>query len=488
MKIKSLYIGNYKKFNNFKVEFYITNENKLLYSIFEEMNITALIGENGSGKTTILSFISIVFRYLQRKQSEIPSDFILTYQINDTFVEISKVNEDVFISINEEPKLLLLEYDLKKGYSRRVSQERIKLKDTTYDNIKCYLPSIVVVSSFDIDYPNGYAWNYKGDRLLEISSGYEFQKESSLGLNISLGIFIFLRTFYASDNYFVDLFNSLGLNLSSKICAYYDHKHYDKYYDIDDDKYYEMLSKIINILKKHNISNFENIGNSILNGSYFDKYFSRDDIDLSAPYESFDLMNYLKTKSYHSEVLEILIQANLFYINDFYLKKGTFEYSMSKMSTGEKMFLCRIFFILSNIKNNSIVIIEEPEVHLNYSWIKQIISVFILLFKDYDSHFFISSHNYSFINNLMSEQILIMGDDAATSPKFNTLLCNNEELNYYVFRKSNVKNYIENYIQEILVENKVPEMKELFENLGESYTKLKLFKKLIELGEIHVEN
>lgn len=479
MKIKYLYIKNYKKFKDLELVFDTEKDNKLIKSIFNEMNVTALIGENGSGKTTILSFISIIFRYLQRKQSEIPSNFILRYQIDFNTIELSKKEENLFISINNEPKKLILEYDVKKGYIRRKNQKNIEIDDITYDDIMKYLPSKVVISSFDIDYPGGYNWNYKGHRLIEIVTGYAYQKESSIGLNISLGIFKFLKILYEGDNYLNELIKSLGLNLSDKVCAYCISETYD--YDY-------LKNELIKILERYRYNNKEEIIDSIFKNTYLNQYFTESFGNLMPPYECFNLKRFLLEKEYNSEILELLIKEKLFYINDFYIKKGDFEYSMVKMSTGEKMFLGRIFYILSNIQENSIVIIEEPEVHLNYSWVKQIISVFIKIFGTYKCHFFISSHNYSFINNLLSEQILIMNDDTPFSPEFNTLLCNNEELNYHVFKKSNVKNYIEHYIQKTLLENNLDELKILFENLGESYVKVKMFKKLVELGEIYVED
>lgn len=480
MKIKYLYIKNYKKFENFSINFGFSKNNELQNSIFKKMNITSLIGENGSGKTTILSFISIVFRYLQRKQNAIPSDFVMEYEINNIDVELSKEGENIFIAFNGEPKQLLLEYDLKKGYFYKESQREIKESSVIYDDITQYLPRIVVVSSFDIDYPNGYAWNYVGHRLVKVSSGYAFQKESSLGLDISLGIFKFMTNFYGTNKYFIELVQSLGLNLSDKVCAYQT--------DVRIENHEEIQEKIVDILDKYEVQNSNQIAKLIIEGEYFYTYFSKGDEYLVSPFELFDLHKYLDDKEYHEQILEVLIEENLFYINDFYLNKNGFEYSMSQMSTGEKVFLGRIFFILANLQDNAIVILEEPEVHLNYSWVKQIISIFIVLFNNYNSHFFISSHNYAFINNLMEDQILIMNDESVTIPPFKTLLCTNEELNHRVFYKHDVQNYIEHYIQELLIDNRNNELKKIFENLGESYTKLKLFKRLIESGDIRVED
>lgn len=71
------------------------------------------------------------------------------------------------------------------------------------------------------------------------------------------------------------------------------------------------------------------------------------------------------------------------------------------MSSGEKMFIIRILSILSEIEDNSIIIIEEPELHLNPSWTKQIVTMLHHFFNTYNVHFIISTHNYSFINTVV---------------------------------------------------------------------------------------
>lgn len=59
---------------------------------------------------------------------------------------------------------------------------------------------------------------------------------------------------------------------------------------------------------------------------------------------------------------------------------------------------------------------------MNYSWNKHLLPILSILLKEYDCHLLISSHNYSFINSLFSEQIRILEDDEIKTPEFNTFL------------------------------------------------------------------
>lgn len=96
MKILKLYIEDYKKFLNETIDFNIKHNEKYFKDIYGDINITALIGANGTGKTTILSMIAIIFRYLQRNQYLIPSNFELLYEINNNEILIEK-NVKIFL-------------------------------------------------------------------------------------------------------------------------------------------------------------------------------------------------------------------------------------------------------------------------------------------------------------------------------------------------------------------------------------------------------
>ncbi len=85
MKIFSLYIEKYMKFEKQEIKFNSENISKskedFQKELFGKMNITLFCGLNGTGKTSILSFMAKIFRYLQRFRERIPSDFKIHYSI-----------------------------------------------------------------------------------------------------------------------------------------------------------------------------------------------------------------------------------------------------------------------------------------------------------------------------------------------------------------------------------------------------------------------
>jgi len=86
MKIKSVYIENYKVLNNFKIDF--CNDNSIVNPI------TVICGINGSGKTTLLEFINEVFKKqnitLTNKESYVKIDECDLFSNNNPFLEADK--------------------------------------------------------------------------------------------------------------------------------------------------------------------------------------------------------------------------------------------------------------------------------------------------------------------------------------------------------------------------------------------------------------
>ena len=156
MKIKTLWIQKYQKYSNQQIIFCDDSKiSQLQGEIFGNMNVLLFSGENGAGKTTILSFISYIFRYLQRYRERLQSDYILSYETsinNNTFdITLKKENMDIYIFINKE-EYYIKEYKLKpnKGYYENLSISNIP--QVTYDEIKMYLPPRIFVLGFDNAY------------------------------------------------------------------------------------------------------------------------------------------------------------------------------------------------------------------------------------------------------------------------------------------------------------------------------------------------
>ena len=96
MKIFSLYIEKYMKFEKQEIKFNSENISRskedFQKELFGKMNITLFCGLNGTGKTSVLSFIAKIFRYLQRFRERIPSDFKIHYSIKKENKEYDKAD------------------------------------------------------------------------------------------------------------------------------------------------------------------------------------------------------------------------------------------------------------------------------------------------------------------------------------------------------------------------------------------------------------
>jgi len=67
--------------------------------------------------------------------------------------------------------------------------------------------------------------------------------------------------------------------------------------------------------------------------------------------------------------------------------------NLKEMSSGEQAMFDRCFSLLMLIKNNSLVLIDEPETHLHPNWIKQYVLMLSKLFSRFHAHIIIATHS-----------------------------------------------------------------------------------------------
>lgn len=87
---------------------------------------------------------------------------------------------------------------------------------------------------------------------------------------------------------------------------------------------------------------------------------------------------------------------------------GSENFPLIELSTGEISLLLRLFNIANQIKPNSIVLIDEPELHLHPNWCINYISKLKQLFNKYDSHFIIATHSPLLVANLNKEDLVVL--------------------------------------------------------------------------------
>lgn len=435
MKLRKLWIENYKKYVNRTIDFTENIEvSQLQKEIFGKMNIILFSGENGSGKSTILGFIVYIFKYIQRFREKLNSDYILEYDIEikgeNTRIVLKKNHNDIYISINGDTKYIQ-EYTIKNG-KRYIHNNIIKCEQVTLDDIRDYLPVRLFVLGNDLGFSNiDYGSRYIGERIIHSGIQMHGLIATSRGYGVSLGI-AYIYNNCIKNSVVNNILESWGFKLANYV---------DIYLNMDDDT----------IIKK---------------------YMHETDVDYN---KRFDIVQFLKENTY--EVLEKLIESQSIYINEFYIIKKDGLYPIRLMSIGEKTFLFNLFFLCSNLIDNSIVIWEEPETHLNMKWSKQMIPLLTALARNKKVQWLFSSHSTYLIKYLFQNQIIRLEDDYIGKPNFNTFLANDTEINNRLFNDNHI-NYFENRVIDIFKNADVSLKSEIFDELGESYFRFILYKSM----------
>lgn len=81
---------------------------------------------------------------------------------------------------------------------------------------------------------------------------------------------------------------------------------------------------------------------------------------------------------------------------------------LDKLSSGEFSFFTRLLEISADLENNSIVLIDEPETHLNPKWVYEFIFLLKKLFNNKNSHFIILSQSPFIVGSAAREEITIL--------------------------------------------------------------------------------
>lgn len=88
------------------------------------------------------------------------------------------------------------------------------------------------------------------------------------------------------------------------------------------------------------------------------------------------------------------------------------SYSLTDLSSGELGTLIRLTKLVSEVKQNSIVLIDEPELHLHPSWMVSYIPRLKKLFDNYNCHFIIATHSPLLVSNLHKDDVIVLQKDS----------------------------------------------------------------------------
>ena len=160
---------------------------------------------------------------------------------------------------------------------------------------------------------------------------------------------------------------------------------------------------------------------------------------------------------YFSNIVEFqnkfneLINGNIYYDfkkQDFVFKQGDNEYSMKNTASGIKQIgVIQLLLENRNLKENSFLFIDEPEINLHPEWQVKLAELLVLLVKELNIYLYINSHSPQFIEAL-----------EVFSVKYGII----NESKFYLSKKLDNNKF---KFEEIAYDNLVT----LYNNLGDSY-------------------
>ncbi|WP_439554044.1 AAA family ATPase [Flavobacterium macrobrachii] len=203
---------------------------------------------------------------------------------------------------------------------------------------------------------------------------------------------------------------------------------YDNFYKEDESKIKEIVD-YLNDLSKNGILKHKNRSRSkLLKVDFFDKEIDNNEYWKIIDLEKLDIIN----------------------VNSINLIKNNSSLNINEISSGEYHLLISLIGIFSKIKENSLVLIDEPEISLHPNWQMQYITFLKKVFSKCAScHFIITSHSHFIVSDLEgnSSSVTALNRDIETSKLDARLLSGNtfgwsaEDVLYNVFNVRSVRNY-----------------------------------------------
>lgn len=412
-KLICLKLDNSKLFGN--IEYNFINEKDDQNKIYS----TVIIGPNGTRKSTLLRLIIFIFKSI----NDLKNNKEIKYEENSIFssgtyhIQYS-LNHNIYEFIRHEETE---NTNQKFAYQLKINGFKAEIKEFE-------LPLCIVASSINITdrFPlykkdEFHRYNYLGIRTSpQAASTRSFQKKT-----IS----------YIADLAFNQAFLN-GLNIITKkflsetksICITYRTSEHKKFFN--GDLTYPVLENYFTELKNRyeiapfRVSNFNSfIQNTpekldellkFCNSLNDDPclYRKKGQSNRTLKYRLDNELEFNKLKD-NSFILKTLVDIGLFNdVNIEFEEDAINSYSLAESSSGEHNLVTSFIGLMATIKQDGLILIDEPEISLHPNWQMRYISFLKEMFdhKIYNtSHIIIASHSHFIVSDLEGDSSNIIG-------------------------------------------------------------------------------
>jgi len=409
------------------------NEKKNYTSIFpNNINITAIVGENGSGKSSFLEVI---------KQLDISTN---TY-ISVPYIKVFMKNNKLILtgSIFDTKNNMNLEYlyiPMLPSTNKKHNEQKLVLKKEVYSNIHLYQYSFDVDKKSIVDYPNKklsieYIAIEDKKMLIEYIRNNEEHKKR-------------FGEYFEPNQCEIRLNENISGNINSLVEKY-------KQLPKRDDEHpfiWRICQYIMIILESTGLNNpltgLDNINDL---KKYIRKFLkNKDERNISKIQEIKTLVEYIKKltnlgvnikseNEFHSifTIETTLLLENFFilknlpdcFVVDFLDKEKNIRYN--DLSSGEKTILKIRFFVENTIQNSNanqhIFLLDEIETDLHPNWQKKLLNYLIETFSKREQqyfHFILTTHSPFLLSDIPKENAIFLEKGKQIYPDIETFGAN----------------------------------------------------------------
>ncbi|MDA2328238.1 AAA family ATPase [Bacillus cereus] len=502
MFIKTIRIGKYKKLNDFSLEFQ-QNINKIDDKNF---NLSVLIGENGTAKTTILQVIANILSNSNEKEKML--DYSIEYQLNGINYILNTDN----ISAKLPSKLIISSFTPVERVYMLAKESKYSLCPIIYSEmgiskLKYIIGKYVLENIRNIDKMNGIV-EYIGYRSNEYF--LEFNHRTTSSETVTL----FIRNLF--NGKFDDILEGILTNLNSNEDLNNLISEYEYVLEIPENN--RSRKKLIDYMEMFKRYSLEEIGRVNTRSRHHSK-FSFVDIErvyLEYIYILLKMQIFSKqyaqrrNTNYKNKTQKLVSNRDLF---GYFGGLGQFEKDMllldkfeksvfndvwfeaidtidliplSFWSSGELSLFLRLFELSDSVVENSVVLIDEPETHLHPKWIRNYIEILKNIIGKVNCHVIIATHAPLIVSDIPKESIIMLkkeGHKIQQSEVYEeTIGLEYEEVLKRIFQVDTnrgvvLKNY-ESKIMESIEKDDLETVVRLYDQLGDSPTKFDLFLKI----------
>ena len=375
----------------------------------DNINVTAIVGKNGSGKSNLLEILFYKTRH--------------RYKNKITFFIVFFEGEYYLYFFKSGGLALKKKIKMNSSINIKLIEETIDAKEsiTEYDYLSIFYSNFQEMPySFNneeesfIDISTSYLTKIRNRQTFSINNVLRMLEDTSINLPINMPshLLIELNCKYIGDNPISRKFGKLEHTLS----------------DINDIYFYHFIAELLyQYYKKMKISDEEideidsfealyELFRKKFDRASFDKLYKIIDIIKDVPVED-NLEIKLSIKS-DSKIIDEIVNTINSLNNLFSLRFDVFRFKFDiKMSTGEEVFLFQFANIYDSLFNgyssdNIVILIDEGETTFHPQWQKEYLSYLIYFlsknFSEKKFHLILTSHSPFLLSDIPKQNIIFL--------------------------------------------------------------------------------